>query len=214
MSLLDVQRSMVGFTRGSLTAYQGCDNLTHAEYKWLNTLLHSPGLQVTQQIQQWWRIARVCATAPLTIELLKRNGLEELIINYITTEPVHSLFFAAELQQFKQVLQRNPQVDATTNTMIEFEAALKNAYQASVSHEPAKAIAKATLGLHFTRDPIKLFTTLLTGTDLPAADGDYYVIISATLAQHWCLATEADYLSTENKGQSSQTKINLLKQNS
>lgn len=193
MSLLDVQRSLVGFARGSTIEFQGCDNLTHAEYKWLTQVQDSPGLQVTQQIQQWWRIARVCASAPLTVELLKRAGLEELIVEYITTEPVRSLFFAAELQQFKTFLQHHAQVDATTHTMIEFEAALKNAYQTSVTNQPAKLIAHTSCKLHFTRPPIALFTALLTGTELPIENGHHYVIVSADLPQHWRLATAIEY---------------------
>jgi len=194
MSLLDVQRSLVGFARGSSTEFQGCDNLTRAEYEWLKQLQDSPGLQVTQQIQQWWRIARVCASAPLTIELLKRAGLEELIVEYITTEPVRSLFFVAELEQFKCFLQRQIAVDATTHRVIEFEVALKNAYQTSVSGTSASAATEAPQQFHFTQNPIQLFTALLTGTPLPTAVEHHCVIVSPDLPQHWCLAPKVDNL--------------------
>jgi hypothetical protein len=196
MSLLDVQRSLVGFARGSTAEYHNCDNLTRAENDWLKRILDSPGLQVTQQTQQWWRITRVCSTAPLTISLLKREGLEDLLHEYMTTEPVRTLFFAAELEQFNCFLQRHPQANSTIKTIVEFELAIKNAYQASVCGESFDQHYNAALtikSLQFTRDPIKLLTALLTGTALPPKTQDYYVIISPNLPQPWRLATEEEY---------------------
>jgi hypothetical protein len=185
MSLLDVQRSLVGFARGSTDAYQRCHNLTPPENEWLKQVLDSPGLHVTQQIQQWWRIGRVCSTAPMTIELLKRNGQAEFIIDYITTEPVRTLFFAAELDQFKCFLQRHPQVDATTKTMIAFEAGIKHAVQLA----EAKGLAQAehfSLSLTFSRNPPALFIALLTGAPLPAIEPEaYYLEIDPLLESLW-----------------------------
>lgn len=185
MSLLDVQRSLVGFARGSTAEYQRCQDLTHIEQEWLQQLLDSPGLQVTQQIQQWWRISRVCSTAPLTIELLKRNGLEELVIEYITNEPVRTLFFAAELEQFKQFLLRNTLVDTTTKALIEFETGIKTATQLATNATSSRAGAQPLM-LVFNCNPPQLFAALLTGTELPPVESNtYQVEINPALDSLW-----------------------------
>lgn len=185
MSLLDVQRSLVGFARGSTSEYQHCSNLTPAEHEWLQQLLDSAGLQITQQVQQWWRISRVCATAPLTITLLKRNGLEELIIEYIITEPIRTLFFAAELEQFKRFLHAQPQVDATTKTLIEFELGIKTATQLMATGNAVQR-EHYSLSLQFERNPPALFTALLTGTPLPSVELEpYHLDINPQLESLW-----------------------------
>lgn len=187
MSLLDVQRSLVGFVRGSTSEYQRCKELTQIEHEWLKQLLNSSGLQVTQQIQQWWRISRVCSTAPLTIELLKRNALEELIIEYITNEPVRTLFFAAELEQFKQFLHRNTLVDATTKALIEFELGIKTATQLLA----AAQVDYFSLSIQFERNPTALFTALLTGTPLPPVEPEPYLLeINPQLESLWIFHRE------------------------
>ena len=184
MSLLDVQRSLVGFARGSTSEYQRCSNLTPTEHDWLKQLLVSPGLQVTQQIQQWWRIGRICSTAVLTIELLKRNEQAELIIEYVTTEPVRSLFFAAELEQFKQFLHRHAQADATTKTMIAFEAGIKTAIQLAAANTTQDEYY--SLSLKFERNPPALFAALLTGAPLPHVEPEpYHLEISPHLESLW-----------------------------
>jgi len=185
MSLLDVQRSLVGFARGSTREYQHCDNLTQAENEWLTQLLDAPGLHVTQQVQQWWRVSRVCATAPLTIALLKRNGLEDLLIEYIITEPIRTLFFAAELEQFKTFLHAQPQVDATTKTLVEFEAGIKTAIQLAAAGNAAQR-EDFSLWLKFQCNPPALFTALLTGTPLPPVEPEpYHLEISPHLESLW-----------------------------
>lgn len=185
MSLLDVQRSLVGFARGSMREYHDCVNITQAEHEWLIQLLTSPGLQVTQQVQQWWRISRVCATAPLTITLLKRNGLEELLIEYIITEPIRTLFFAAELEQFTKFLHAQPQVDATTKALVEFELGIKTAMQLATAGAAAQH-EKFSLSLIFERNPPALFTALLTGTPLPPIEQETYQLdINPGLESLW-----------------------------
>jgi hypothetical protein len=195
MSLLDVQRSLVGFARGSQTEYLACTQLSANEDAWLHSLLQSPGLMVTQQIQQWWRLSRICLAAPMTVALLKRNGMEQLIIDYITNEPVRSLFFAAELDQFKAYLHAHLLVNHLTKTLVAFEAGLKNIYQACASTHLSPDANTETLSciyqLHFTCDPLQLFSALLTGAALPAEDSDYYVTLDPKLPQHWCVNTQA-----------------------
>lgn len=185
MSLLDVQRSLVGFARGSTDEYQRCDNLTRAEHEWLKQLVDSPGLQVTQQIQQWWRIGRICSTALLTIELLKRNGQADLIAEYIITEPVRTLFFAAELEQFKCFLHNHAQVDATTKTLIDFEAGIKTAVQLAAA-KPITPTEQFSLTLIFVCNPPALFSALLTGAPLPAIESTPYCLeINPRLESLW-----------------------------
>lgn len=195
MSLLDVQRSLVGFARGSTVEYHNCTNLTRAEHEWLKQILDSPGLHVTQQTQQWWRVARLCSTAPLTLALLKREGLEQLLYEYITCETVRTLFFAAELEQFNYFLKSHQEANATIKALVAFELAIKNAYQASVCKENSTQDNKPMPGiqlLHFKRDPIKLLSALLTETELPPEAQDYYVVVSPALPQYWRLATEEE----------------------
>lgn len=201
MSLLEVQRSLVGFARGSTAEYRNCNNLTNDENDWLSRILNSPGLQVTQQTQQWWRIARVCSAAPLTLALLKREGLEELLYEYITCQPVKTLFFAAELEQFNYFIQDHPQANSTIKTLVEFEFAIKNAYQSSVNRDQTKQghnVALVIQALHFRCDPIKLLGSLLTGAALPLETQDYYVIVSPDLPQHWRPASREEFVLVKN----------------
>jgi hypothetical protein len=185
MSLLDVQRSLVGFARGSTREYQDCSDLTQAEHEWLKQLLDSAGLHITQQVQQWWRISRVCATAPLTIALLKRNGWEELIVEYIITEPIRTLFFAAELEQFKTFLHAQSKIDATTKTLVEFELGIKTATQLAATGNSAQRDF-FSLSLQFERNPPELFAALLTGAPLPPIEQEVYQLeINSTLDSLW-----------------------------
>ncbi len=185
MSLLDVQRSLVGFARGSIKEYERCDKLTPREREWLKQLPDTPGLHVTQQVQQWWRINRVCATAPLTIALLKRNGQEDLVIHYIITEPIRTLFFAAELEQFKQFLHTHMQTDATTKALVSFEAGIKTASQLLATGTAAQR-ENFSLSLRFERDPVALFSALLTGSALPPIEQRHYQLdINPALNSLW-----------------------------
>lgn len=185
MSLLDVQRSLVGFARGSMREYQACMDLTQAEHAWLAQLSTAPGLHVTQQVQQWWRINRVCATAPLTIALLQRNGLEDLLIEYIITEPIRTLFFSAELEQFKNFLHAQPQVDTTTKALVEFELGIKTATQLAAAGNTVQG-EYFSLSLKFECNPPALFAALLTGAPLPALEQEaYYLDINSTLESLW-----------------------------
>lgn len=193
MSLLDVQRSMVEFARGYYRESNKHDNHTLAESKWLDQLPHSPGMKITQQTQQWWRITRLCSAAPLSVELIKRSGREELLYDYIMNEPVRSLFFAAELEQFADYLQHCSESTVTINTLAAFECAVKNAYQASVSNEESHIAPVRSL--HFTCDPIGLFTALLTGAPLPPSTHDFYIVVSPSLPQYWRVAHETEYQS-------------------
>lgn len=183
MSLLDVQRSLVGLARGAMGAHQNSHQLTPDEQEWLAQILDSKGLQVTQQIQQWWRINRVCSTAPMTIELLKRNSLTDVIIEYITNQPIRTLFFAAELEQFKQFLENHAQVDTSTKTLVAFEVGIKTATQfasAKVTHQIF------LLSLQFEQNPLKLFAALLTGNALPPIDPHgFQLVIDSTLETLW-----------------------------
>jgi hypothetical protein len=173
----------VGLARGSMGAYENALQLTPGEQEWLTQILDSKGLQVTQQIQQWWRMSRVCSTAPLTIELLKRNGLTDVIVEYITNQPVRTLFFAAELEQFKQFLETHVQVDTTTKTLIAFEAGIKSASQLASANLTTPTFS---LSLKFEQNPLELFTALLTGTPLPSADSQgFQLVVDSTLETLW-----------------------------
>lgn len=185
MPLLDLQRSLVGFARGSQHAYQQSNSLTNGEREWLNEVLNSRGLNVTQQIQQWWRIARICSSAPLTVEMLKRKNQIDLMINYIIQQPIRTLFFVAELEQFKNFVERDPTADDTTKSLIAFEAAIKATLKASsgVNHSGKD---KFTTKVIFWRDPVKLFAALLTNTPLPEHEpAPYYVEINPKLESLW-----------------------------
>ncbi len=185
MSLLDVQRSLVGFARGSTNEYLGCNNLTRAEHQWLQQLRDSSGLHITKQVQQWWRISRVCATAPLTINLLKRNGQEELLIEYIVSEPISTLFFVAELEQFKKFLHAQPQVDATTKALAEFEWGIKTATQLIAATNTVQPDYFSLL-LTFECNPPALLSALLTGAPLPPLEAaPYHLEINSRLDSLW-----------------------------
>lgn len=184
MPLLDVQRSLVGFARGSTEAFKNCSDLEPHEHEWLMKVLDSPGLNVTQQIQQWWRISRVLSTANMTVELLKRNDQADLIIDYITTEPIRTLFFSAELEQFKKFLHTHPRVDQTTQAVIAFEAGIKTAMQVIAANTIHSDLFPVSLT--FWRNPSSLFTALITGSPLPPMEPNpYYLEINPQLESLW-----------------------------
>ena len=82
------------------------DDLSAVEQRWLESIWVSEGLQVTSEIQQWWRKARLKIAAPLTLRAIdkyvkkdnpgneKGYGKEDLVDQYIQEVPCSTLFFS------------------------------------------------------------------------------------------------------------------------
>ncbi|WP_039912738.1 hypothetical protein [Cellvibrio mixtus] len=208
MPLADVQSCLVSLARGNHTPLMHKQNLSDEERSWLQQLRASKGLMVTEQIQGWWRLGRLHTAAPLTVGLLKYWQQEFLIIDYITHMPLRTLFFAAEIEQFKQFLLDRDDVDAFTKTTIAFEYALKQAGQLqSNDGAPIKQVDKIQLApgvvaLQFNRNPLEVFHALLTAKPIAAGKAEnFYVVVAPHLPDLWRRASAAEYLLLTSQAQ-------------
>lgn len=209
MPLAEVQDCMIRLARGDYRPIANEIPLTLEERDWLNSLKSEPGLSVTADIQSWWRLSRLAIATPLTVELLKRHNLEHLIIDYLTTAPVRTLFFAAEAEQFKQFLSEQRAVDVFTRTTAAYECAMKNASQLSVAvNSKQTTLANNLAGnidhlkqtpavtpLHFDRNPLTVFQALLTAQVLPEFEReDFYLLVAPQLPNLWRRISATEYL--------------------
>jgi hypothetical protein len=209
MPLAEVQDCMIRLARGDCRPIAEEIPLTPEEKAWLNSLKSAPGLSVTADIQSWWRLSRLAIATPLTVELLKRQNLEHLIIDYLTTAPVRTLFFAAEAEQFKQFLHEQSAVDVFTKTTAAYECAMKNASQLSAAISNRKTSLQnnsienidqlkqepGITPLYFDRNPLKIFQALLTAQALPEFEReDFYLLVAPHMPNLWCKISAAEYL--------------------
>lgn len=219
MPLAEVQDCMVRLARGDHRPIADEIPLTPEEKGWLNSLKTAPGLSVTADIQSWWRLSRLTISTPFTVELLKRHKQEHLIIEYLTTAPVRTLFFAAEAEQFKHFLHQQHTVDVFTKTTVTYEWAMKNASQLSaeisnnqsalkknsvgITNQPTRISGVATL--HFDRNPLKVFQALLAAQELPEPElEDFYLLIAPQLPNLWCKISATEYFELTEADQPKQ----------
>ncbi len=205
MPLADVQSCLISLARGDQSPLMRTHDLSDEERGWLRQLQGSKGLMVTEQIQSWWRLGRLHTAAPFTVGLLKYWQQEFLIIDYITHMPLRTLFFAAEIEQFKQFLFNRDDVDAFTKTTIAFECALKQVAQLQCDHsvQPISSITKTdtiqlapgVVVLKFSRNPLEVFHALLTAKPIAAGKTEnFYVVVAPRLPDLWRRASTAEYL--------------------
>ena len=105
-------------------------NLTPAEQAWFEQIMDSPGMQLTCDVQRWWRRMRLQSSVRLTLAVLPPQQRMAVIQAYIASEPCMSLFFIPEALQFLDfVLQTAPDVPYL-EAVARFEQALFRAKEA------------------------------------------------------------------------------------
>ena len=105
------------------------DTLTEEEKLWLEKLPKSAGFRVTQDIQRWWRKARLKIASPLTLRALEKLKLYDLLDQYIQETPCITLFFAPEAMSFSEFLDQKEGVPPLVSALARFESALKSAHE-------------------------------------------------------------------------------------
>ena len=92
--------------------------------------MDSPGMQLTCEVQRWWRRMRLQSSLRLTLAVLPPQQRMAVIQAYIASEPCLSLFFVPEALQFLDfVLQTAPDVPYL-EVVARFEQALFRAKEA------------------------------------------------------------------------------------
>ncbi|HTF95448.1 MAG TPA: hypothetical protein VL995_04880 [Cellvibrio sp.] len=185
---------MVRLVNGS-DNYHASPYLTGLESEWLNDLPHSAGLMVTHETQRWWRSTRLCSSAPLSMRLLEREHLPHLINEYMVTQPVRSLFFAAELEQFCEFLVLRNDVSQLVKTLVQFEVAMRHAHQvrSGCLLKPAYFAIQELTHFHFFYHPTRLLFSLLHDQPMPTPEKKpVTVLVSPAFTQLWHLASEQD----------------------
>ena len=159
-------------------------------------------MQLTCDVQRWWRRMRLQSTVRLTLAVLPPPQRLAVIQAYIASEPCMSLFFIPEALQFLDfVLQTAPEVPYL-EAVARFERALFRAKEAQDSLGCTPPEVAALLPTHrlrcyeaaalilFPAHPEWLLSALLQGTDLPEPDGHQYpVLVAPGLPHLWRQAT-------------------------
>jgi hypothetical protein len=181
-------------------------HLTPAEQAWFEQIMDSPGMQLTCDVQRWWRRMRLQSSVRLTLAVLPPQQRLAVIQAYVTSEPCTSLFFIPEALQFLEfVLQTAPDVPYL-QAVARFEQALFRAKEAQDTLGSALPEGIVLLPTHrlrrhtaaalilFPAHPEWLLSALLQGTtDLPAPDGHQYpVLVAPGLPHLWRQATSEE----------------------
>ena len=175
--------------------FQLSPTLADIEKGWLTGLPQSAGLMVTHETQRWWRSTRLCSAAPLSMRLLERENLSYLIDEYMLTQPVRSLFFAAELEQFCEFLLLQDHVSHLVKTVAQFEVAMRHAHQikSGCLLKPAYFPMSSLTFFQFTHHPTRLFFSLLHNQNLPPHEKKpLTVLVSPAFPPLWHLASDDD----------------------
>lgn len=177
-------------------------NLTPAEQAWFEQVMDSPGMQLTCEVQQWWRRMRLQSTLRLTLAVLPPAQRMAVIQAYIASEPCMSLFFVPEALQFLEfVLKTAPDVPYL-EVVARFEHALFRVKETrdTLACTPQEVVAllpthrigcyEAAALILFPTRPEWLLGALLQGTVLPEPDGHQYpVLVAPGLPHLWRQAT-------------------------
>lgn len=194
MSLLEVQRRLVHLVNGN-DEYPSSANLTPLESEWLNSLPRSTGLTVTRETQRWWRYARLYSSAPLSMRLLQRENRSQLIEEYMSTQPVRSLFFSAELEQLSAFLLSRSDVSDLVKIIASFEVALRNAHQLqnSCAHEHRYFLKNTLAFFKFPYPPDHLVSALLRDTPFRLGENmPVTILVSPAFPHLWRIASYGD----------------------
>jgi hypothetical protein len=156
--------------------------LTAAERDNLISLSQSAGLEVTCDVQLWWRRARLQIAIPFSMHLIERLDLQHLVALY-QKRPCTTLFFLREAQSFLDYIQEHAQAPAILRDMVNFELAL---HMAKLRQSGDASTRRQITVLHLSHCPETCILALLQNDPLPEAIEDGVVIeISAEWPHLW-----------------------------
>lgn len=167
----------------------GTTGLSVQERASLAQVKQSAGLDVTRDIIEWWRQARLKIATPFSILLMQRLKLEDLLRRY-QQEPCATLFFVREAQNFGRFLAAQPDVPVILKELVEFECEV---HQMRL-HKEQMATDKATSGLYpeyfyqlkLSHCPESCIAALINGMPLPdAVVGGVTVQINSQWLRLW-----------------------------
>lgn len=142
--------------------------LTQRESAQLAELSQSTGLEVTRDVQIWWRQARLQIAAPFSMRLIQRLALQHLVVQY-QKRPCTTLFFLREAQAFSGFIQENPEAPPLLRDMVQFECALHLARLRQSSAGPQPTTGSDTLELPLSYCPEACIAALLQNAPLPGS---------------------------------------------
>jgi len=188
MSLRDWQAALLKILpnpeQTSHVLEQQTGQLTRRERDHLTGLSLSTGLDVTRDVQIWWRQARLQIAIPFSMRLIQRLELQKIVAQY-QKRPCTTLFFLREAQAFSEFIQENPEAPTLLRDMVQFECALHMARlrQAGAGSHPTQEFSPSdTLELPLTYCPEDCMTALLQNTPLPGSSPDGVTI---QMNSHW-----------------------------
>lgn len=155
--------------------------LTTSEREWLESVVATPGFQVTCAIQRWWRETRLRSLARLTIAALGPQAAAQMLAEYLHANVCASLFFLPETLGFLQFV-----TEATTHphvtTIAQFERALLLAQEAANSASDATE----TTYIEFAAPPAELIAAVLQRQSLPEPGAERFLVaVSPSLPHFW-----------------------------
>lgn len=149
---------------------QQTGQLTRQELDQLTIFSSSTGLDVTRDVQLWWRKARLQIAIPFSMRLIERLELRHLVAQY-QKRPCTTLFFLREAQAFRDFIQESPEAPILLRDMVQFECALHLARlrQSGTGAQPTAEFSphSATLELPLSHCPEACMAALLQNTSLP-----------------------------------------------
>lgn len=172
--------------------------LTQEESAHLADLSLSAGLEVTRDVQIWWRQARLQIAAPFSMRLIQRLDLQHLVAHY-QKHPCTTLFFLREAQAFSGFIQDIPDAPKILRDMVQFECALHQAKLRQSSNAPATGLPgqSHTTELCLSYCPEACIEALLHNTPLPQPRQDPVVIqINSTWPRLWRTKVEISTLNS------------------
>ena len=140
-------------------AEQWRKELSTSELTQLQSLHCDKGAEVTQEVANWWRQARLSTALPFSMKLIQALKRESLLAQYQLT-PFKTLFFLREAEIFLEVLSKQKQVPEILKDLVCFECQLHY-----LKRRPLNTTYTQQLSLQYC--PQSTITSLLQNTALP-----------------------------------------------
>lgn len=172
MSLLGWQAALLKILPNPETAdhilMQEAGQLTLAEKDNLRQMSLGTGMEVTRDVQIWWRQARLQTAVPFSMRLMQRLELHQLLELY-QKQPCTTLFFLREAQAFRDFIQHHPQAPIMLRDMTRFECALHltRLQQSGAAPVTDPDTDSSTTELSLSYCPEACLSALLNNTELP-----------------------------------------------
>ena len=140
-------------------AEQWRKELSTSELTQLQSLHCDKGAEVTQEVANWWRQARLSTALPFSMKLIQALKRESLLAQYQLT-PFKTLFFLREAEIFLEFLSKQKQVPEILKDLVCFECQLHY-----LKRRPLNTTYTQQLSLQYC--PQSTITSLLQNTALP-----------------------------------------------